>query len=199
MDAKEEFHDQALPVVGSCLAGRIFRAYDDGTLTGIVYRQPWTNGVNTAICPYAGRALTDPRPRVPDGWRNSLYGGSFHGHSAHERRSPHQPGGLKCSCGFWCFHRLDMSAEWISLVGAGAVVGLVWAHGVMTRGTKGYRAQHATIAALVTPNWANDRPARNDPRILTPSDVWANVLARYDAPTFPTLDAAVEAVTSRAA
>ena len=198
MDAKEEFHDQALLVVGSCLAGRLFRACDDGVLTGLVYRQPWTNGANTAICPYVGLAPEAGSPRTPIGWRQSVYGAAFHGHAAHERRTPHQPGGLKCSCGFWAFHQLDMSAEWISLARTNAVVGLIWAHGVMTRGTKGYRAQHATIAALVTPDWAHTEPVEAEPTI-PPRDVWANVVNHYDVPVFSTLDAAVAGVKSRRA
>lgn len=193
MDVKEEFHSEPLLVVGRCLAGRVFRAHSDGVLTGLVYRQPWAPGINEAMCPYStGQAY------APDHWREPGIGHSyFYGHEGHKRSTPHKPGAMKCSCGFWLYHDLAMSAEWAKASGGCGVVGLVHATGTMTRGTKGYRAQRAQIIALVAPLWAGwDDPAEDEPAAPSAS-WWDNVVDLYRVPIYTTLDAAVVGVKSR--
>lgn len=188
-DNRDEFHDGAIPVVGSCTAGRVWKVEPDGILRGVTYGQPWTATGNTAICPYIG-VPRDERPHPPETWRNhGWYPTFFYPHGGGKSRDkPHKPGAMGCSCGYWVYHDLTLSATWASTANlhrAPYVVGLVHAYGNMTRGSKGYRAEHADIAALITPGWAGD-------------DLWEKVATLYPVPCFDTIEAAATAVRSAA-
>lgn len=156
----DQFHNDALPVVGQVLAGRSWRAYSDGVLTGVTYGHEWTVTGNAATCPYIG--VSGPLAggeNVPAAWRNTdmLYP---HGKALTMR---HKPGAMGCACGFWMYHDLSHSADWAHIYQLRpTVTGLVQGWGTMTRGTKGYRAQFAAILALVEPTWAQQTDRKVD-------------------------------------
>lgn len=195
MGIVDEFRRQPIPVVGSCTAGRVWRAWEDGVLTGLTYAHPWVTTRNVAYCPYIGtdvdasrQSSWDQPDALPDNWRN--HDVSLYPHGAVNTKR-HKPGSLGCACGWWMYHDLSMSASWQSVYRTRlTVVGIVHAYGAMTRGTKGYRAQYADIAAFVEPAWS---------RLFTPDDpqpalVWERVVDTYPhVPVYPTLRAATEA------
>lgn len=205
-DVNAEFHAEATPVVGSCIAGRSWRAYRDGTLTGVTYGQPWQATGNEAICPYVGLDKGQSAS-TPDHWR---HGGTFYRHG-HAKSGRHTPGSAGCSCGYWCYHDLAESASWEPPPSLLGVVGVVHVYGVMTRGTKGYRAQRADISALVRPSWADAREPLHSTTYYSPlswdcddsddgpipADVWSAVTAAYPVPVHPSIEAALRAIHGR--
>src|SRR5690606_16861630 len=127
-DLHEEFFDDSLQVVGDCLAARVWRAEDDGVLTGVTFRQPWVEGENTAFCVYSG---SHPREALvfPESWRRT----SWHPpHVAPNQRSRHRPGFRSCSCGFFAYHDGDKGSQWSNAAGRHAsVVGIVQVYGLL--------------------------------------------------------------------
>lgn len=194
MDIQGEFHTNAIPVVGSCVAGRSWRAYPDGVLTGVTYSAPWTTTGNTAWCPFIGGEPGDT-VKQPEDWRNTGYMSTFNV-TKNNQVKRHAPGSLNCTCGFWCYSDLSMSETWATHMLA--VVGVVNVWGVMTRGTKGYRAQHADIAALVRPEWADELGQLDmyGDRIAHP-EVWDAVVDRYSVPVYSSLTDAMRSIHGR--
>ena len=212
-DVRKDFHDDTLLVVGSCIAGRSWRAYPDGTLTGVTYGQTWKTTGNEAYCPYVGLEKGSSAA-IPGGWR---HGGMFYPHGRTNPRK-HRPGGIGCSCGYWCYHDLAASASWKPAGLLLGVVGVVHAYGLMTRGSKGYRAQFADIAALVRPDWADRRemPEAVVAAVIaswssvwswseeppapetTLADVWALVTDRYPVPVYESIESAMAGIHGKA-
>lgn len=197
MSIHEEFLRGAIPVVGTVRGARVFRAQEDGHLTGVTFRQPWVAGENVAVCVFA-EADDEEGARFPEGWASP---GDYRTPPAvgQSRTDPHVPGSLGCSCGFWSYHQGDGMA-WATCTGVDrAVPGVVHVYGRMTRGSLGFRSEKARLVALVVPRWADVPP----PRIaagITDEAVekvwaawrrrhvegaarWAAVVARY--PTLP--------------
>lgn len=195
MSVQEEFHDGALVVIGSCYGGRSWRVHPDGALTGITYGQVWQVARNSAHCPFVGHSVGE-RLDQPDDWRTGGYAHTWNVSSVTSRTTPHTPGALGCTCGYWSYHDLSLSSSWSHNIAT--VTGVIQAYGLMTRGSKGYRSQHADIVALVEPGWAHS----SDPLgygDLTGSTVWERVAARYPVSTFATVSGAMAAIHGRAA
>lgn len=194
MGTVDEFHRDTVLVMGTVLAGRAWRVWPDGLLTGVTYTQPWTVRGNTAMCPYGGR---EHPAGVPEDW--PIGGGSFCAHAGQKKAAKHRPGDAGCSCGWWSYVDLSLTSEWLYATSSRGVTGLIKAHGLCTRGTKGYRSERADILALVEPPWASHPKwttthSRSD--WPAPPDLWEAVLDRYPVPAFPTLAAASAVVRS---
>lgn len=187
MGTQDEFFTEPRAVVGACVAGRTWRVWPDGVLTGVSYWQEWAVRGNVAHCPYVGQEPTRLRSSIPhpESWRGGVGVGFIsHGPSTARR---HKPGALGCSCGWWAYHDLTLSASWAMKSTANKVVGVVQVYGLMTRGTKGYRSQFADILALVTPDWSDLEDG-------TSPELWERVAARYPVPCFPSIEEASAAV-----
>lgn len=134
-----EFNDR--PFTAGTITGlRGFLVTDDGDLTGIVHQTPWTPGENVAVHhinyddPFGFSDITVPR---------------------------HEVAGINCRCGFYAYcnggndyHRQTM--------GAITVQGIVEGYGLVTVGTRGFRASKARLAAIVLPPFEEpkQRPLR---------------------------------------
>ena len=212
VDIHREFLDDSTTLVyGKGRAGRVWRVRPDAVLTGVTFPQPWTSGVNEAVCVWSDCADEDA-VQLPAEWHRP--GSPMR--VAGIRTDRHLPGSARCTCGFWSYHSGDMLAwatGWDS--DDHRVGGVVEVHGRMTRASRGWRTRYARIVALVAPVWAAPpRPvppsggpafayswlaylnsaANHERRSREGAALWARVQERYaDVPTYPNLAAALEA------
>lgn len=94
---------------------------------------PWHKGENTAICA-----------------RNGMDFLQLLGEMREPAEAGHTPAPLNCTCGFYA--RWGHGGSTLHGIG-GSVVGVVEMHGLCTVGTRGVRAQKATVLALgINPN-----------------------------------------------
>ncbi len=109
----------ATPAVGEIRAVRTFRVERTGTLLPLAAREPWRDGVNSAVCaPPAGRPDAGGRHRAPD---------------------------PDCRCGFYAYGAAAVDPPRGELRYVQAVVAC-W--GRVVAGTRGIRSEHARIEAL---------------------------------------------------
>lgn len=167
--------------VGEVVGARTFLADQDGNLMGVILKKHWNPGVNIAECwrptgwavPGVGVSTTTPREKkerrytgrmtvisgqempeeefVPLGWSWTVDG--VEGYSQ-EKPAPVYGNNdrahdlTSCSCGLHGY-------MWGSLNFAyspDAISGIVKAFGQVRMGERGFRATHATIAALYVPD-----------------------------------------------
>lgn len=184
----DEFFDDAIPVVGTVRGARVWRVEDDGVLTGVTYRQPWTQGENVAHCVFSA-AGKDGQAEYPEHWYRAKWNPTVV--SSNVRRDKHHPGALGCTCGFFSYHEGD-GMEWAATAGYDRHVGgVVHVYGRMTRGSKGFRAEKARIVALTVPRWSDlAYGGRDDPEVFERRRAegivrWEAVRTRYpDVPVY---------------
>jgi hypothetical protein len=141
-------YDGFEPHVGEVQAVRTFRIGPGGTLYALFSDLAWADGTNTAAC----RAS---RP-------------------ASARADPHPVPDPDCSCGFYAYATAESAAEYPHTRHVLAVVSC-WGH--IIAGTRGLRAEHASIDAI----WMS---------ATVPPDLAAQVSQRYPSvSTYPDLAA----------
>lgn len=118
----------------SLVAGTIngIRSWDllpDGTLEGVTIPYHWTPGLNHAVC--AKRAQPQIWIKPPTA----------------QELAPHDVAAASCSCGFYAYTTADHG----EYSGPVRVTGIIAASGLVTLGSKGFRAANAQIIALVRP------------------------------------------------
>lgn len=172
MSVHEDFHADPRPLVADSITGvRSFSVDKLGRLTGVTHKKVWRPGVNTATCPTATvkvkAAKAEKKPgtvdltvdadmeafrvalrRATQSFQPLTYGGwSWHTTEERTRTDEHRPGAQGCQCGFWAY--FDGSDEFSS---SDRITAVVRGQGVVTVGSKGFRAEKAEIVALVDPN-----------------------------------------------
>lgn len=172
MSINEDFHADPRPLVADSITGvRSFAVDKLGRLTGVTHTSVWRPGVNTATCPTAavkvkaskaepvpgttGTGMNDAsieaimaavrRASLRSNW--AMYSGGWTlPYENRTRTDEHRPGAAGCQCGFWAY--FDGSDDF---GGEGRITGVVRGQGVVTVGSKGFRAEQAEIVALVDP------------------------------------------------
>lgn len=195
MSAAENIHQDfftnpvtSTPAVGEVYAVRSFSVEPTGHLTGVTYRQRWSRADNTAEC-----HLADDRSERPE-WAPAWSMWSTHQPERYSAKAGHAPGSDGCTCGFYAY--------WTGEDCWGMpqrVTGVIAAWGVVTAGTKGIRAQHARIVALVKPRepWVEQGWFDGTPTVCHRPGVqpltWQRVVERFaDLPIFASLEAALD-------
>lgn len=171
MSVNDDFHDDSRPLLaGDVIGVRSFAVDKLGRLTGVSHRKVWRPGVNTATCPHARarvkaadavEAEREGRRDEPGDWSAAMrsaitrsmnrqilsgYLTSIAWGESAIRTDEHKPGAKGCSCGYWAY--FDGSDDFSS---DGTVTGVVRGEGVVTIGSKGFRAERAELLALVAP------------------------------------------------
>lgn len=156
-----EFSDRPF-VAGSLRGVRAFDVDALGRLVGVAHKQVWRPGENAAEC----RKETATRGRYPIWstlpWLTSLryemvpadankpvslvHAGREAAKLARER-SNHRPGSLSCTCGFYAY--FDTAYDNPYDDSPGRIRALVDGYGVVTVGSRGFRAEKAKIVALI--------------------------------------------------
>jgi hypothetical protein len=153
-----EFSDRPF-VAGSLTGIRSFKIDNLGRLTGVSLTKVWTPGDNTAKC------------YREDYSRGGLFFGPSYGYStvmtpyidpmtgymsvratppvSLVKKPPHQVASLKCECGFWAYFDNDGNPH--HRAGPMSIYGVVEGFGVITVGSRGFRAEKARIKALIIP------------------------------------------------
>jgi hypothetical protein len=148
-----EFSDRPL-VAGSILGLRSFRVTDDGVLTGVMQRQyRFKDGANEAQC-----ANHEINVFIWSAMQRALRANLGLPSPVVEPR-PHQVAGKSCTCGFYAYfdgsndYNLYLVLE--SMVEtrkpASGFTGIIEGTGVVTVGSRGFRAEKARLVALVVP------------------------------------------------
>lgn len=144
-----EFSDRPL-IAGSILGLRSFRVTDDGVLTGVMHQQcRFGPGVNEAIClnvlsRYVSAAMARIM-RKKFGWPDPV-----------ER--PHQAAEKGCTCGFYAYfdgsndYALYWRLERMFHSAPAGFTGIIEGTGLVTVGSRGFRAEKARLVALVVPD-----------------------------------------------
>lgn len=153
-------------VAGSLIGLRSFSVDDDGVLVGPAYPDPFLPGENQAQCyssigwrvqmraferslaRIAGSQIPEPLTLVPS------------------EKKGHQPGGLRCSCGFYAFFDGSNTYELSTRVTA-----IIEGYGVCSVGDRGFRAEKARLVALVG-DVGRARPGRPFHRALDATSDW---------------------------
>ena len=161
-----DFSDRPF-VAGNLTGVRSFRIDSLGRLTGVHFREVWRPGENTATCRMdqtgasAGRHIhitfaafmrtqallsgspIPPAAVLPAGVR-----------AEPKEKEQHRAGVSGCSCGYYAY--FDGSDDHADTV---TVTGLIEAHGLCTVGSRGFRAEKASIVGLIQ---AKARPPLRD-------------------------------------
>lgn len=151
MSISDDFHTDSRPLVADTITGvRSFNVDRLGRLTGVTQKSVWRPGLNEAKCPAnlgpiqraALKAERDMRQRngfaIHTMWGSDKY--------RYVDTPEHTPGSAGCQCGFWAY--FDGSNDYED---SSRVTAIVEGQGVVTVGTKGFRAEKAEIVALVDP------------------------------------------------
>lgn len=185
-----EFSDRPL-VAGSIVGVRSFRLEWRGRLAGVSVPDVWLPGENVAECRkdhgslgYGGvlHQMNITMNRMLYGYRTvtaPLTAGPEPADKPVAEKPPtHRAGDLKCACGFYAYFDNGANPHHHK----GNVVGIIEGYGVVTVGSRGFRAEKATIKALV----------------VKPKRLGAQAIDRLqfnypDVPIFPSKSAALEA------
>jgi hypothetical protein len=157
-----EFSDRPF-VAGSLTGIRSFRIDNLGRLTGVSLTKVWTPGDNTAKCYRMdynrGGSLFASMPSMQsymNQMNQMLYGRGYIEVQEPKpkpvslvKKPPHQVASLKCECGFWAYFDNDDNPHHQG--GPMSIYGIVEGFGVITVGSRGFRAEKARIKALVIP------------------------------------------------
>lgn len=179
-DPKKEFASLgSLPAHSIVYGLREFWIRPDGLLTGVVYRKPWTPGVNRAMCllyTYTGFSAIASAYGVGPDLRVEGYN-TFPDHSMEN-----------CHHGFYAYY--DGSTNYHEAFET--VGGVIRGWGEAVIGTKGFRVQYAEIMGLVfgeEPTRAQRERVRRQYSNIPIFKTSADLLAR-----FPLTDHQVEEV-----
>lgn len=165
MTTRDDFHTDSRPLVADSITGvRSFRVDKLGRLTGVTHTKVWRPGLNTATCPHlpikakataedldaATEAVRAFGQAQPDPYSSSmlraLTGFTIHATERKKVDKGHRPGGFGCECGYWAYF-----ADPDEFSDEHTLTGIVSAQGVVTVGSKGFRAEKAEVVALVEP------------------------------------------------
>ena len=216
MSVTEDFHTDPRPLVAGDITGvRSFAVDKLGRLTGVSHAKVWRPGVNTAECPHARVAVKaadaakaeregdDDGPDM-EAFRRSVHrslmnsywlaGGILRHDPSPVRSDEHRPGSTGCQCGFWAY--FDGSDDFS---GDDRVTGVVRGSGVVTVGTKGFRAERAEVVALVAPDHDEPEPEtdggswwdRLGDHLADPDNTAARFVHEYVAPLLALLGGAL--------
>ena len=167
-----EFSDRPF-VAGSMRGLRSFRIDGLNRLTGVAYKDVWRPGENVGECKRyeevarqckayeerqaAKKAAPDPASRYTvtlggfemPSYYSSMFGGLLGYSDAPPPADPdpHDIGALACQCGFYAYFD-DAGNRWHG-GDQGQMYGVIEAYGVITIGSRGFRAQKAKILGLV--------------------------------------------------
>lgn len=199
MSVNEDFHHDSRPLVAGQITGvRSFAVDKLGRLTGVTHRKVWRPGVNEAHCPTAATAEEQVEEKAKEVDKAEREGGdaityhhlsssmtaaisrqiasaysaspSFTWHVAEPmtRTDEHRPGAKGCGCGFWAY--FDGSDDFSD---DDNVTGIIRGEGVVTVGSKGFRAERAEVVALVDPSdrWAGEPAEDKRPNLW---DRWSD-------------------------
>lgn len=143
-DGVDGFHDEELPqrpfVEGAFVGFRSWRI-DNGRLQSVSYPYVWQQGVNKATC-------------LSSRWTYSCDHKEFKDHLPDHacrksaRCADDDTLGKECGCGFWAY---GSDRQWSAHSTPRVVLGMVWGWGRMVIGELGFRAEYASIAALLMP------------------------------------------------
>lgn len=174
-----EFSDRPF-VAGSLTGIRAFSVDALGRLTGVTHKQVWLPGENIADCRrveygntwgHGGLVTpghlvqsifewTAPRQRV------SLVHAGREAAKKERELASHRPGSLACQCGFYAYFDDAYNNPYDQ---KDRVRGLVEGYGLVTVGSRGFRAEKAKIVALIIST--NRRNALTDRLIANYSGV----------------------------
>lgn len=151
---------------GTVVGLRSFRPGREA-LQGVVRPAPWQAGENLARC-YPNGRLDEPP----------------------SNDEHHRVAGLDCTCGFYAY--FGDANDYSSPMFGGSVTGIIEGYGVVTLGSRGFRAAKARIVALVRPDFLDCGYPDCTCRAPYAAAVTA-MLARYDVPIYDTVDQALTA------
>jgi hypothetical protein len=186
--------------VGSLQGLRAWDVDEFGRLHGVTHREVWRPGGNVSVCKQTVKTPC-PRPSITRGSRpaepehgrkkkrrdtidfevrftpsvpcgDPTCAGTYHYGPASHRFDP------ACQCGFWAYDEASFTPQ-------GEIVGVIDAYGKTTIGTKGFRAERASILAL-------SRRDRND-KPLSRSLTFRLASLYPEVQFFDSLDALIEA------
>lgn len=150
-----EFSDRDF-VAGSLIGTRTWRIDNYGRLAAVTVGAFWTPGVNEAKClkgEYATGGMLSQMITFTLGSGNYLVPSPIYTAApAPEPESApenHMPGSLRCQCGYYAYFTEASNPYHVER--QGVIEGIVEGYGLVTVGTKGFRAQRARIVALVVP------------------------------------------------
>lgn len=86
-----------------------------------------------------------------------------------------------CRCGFGAYHP-DALSKQVPNIESAVVAAVVIGYGRVLPGTKGWRASHARVMALVLPDIATSLTTRLQPTLAAPADVIRETAAQYGVP-----------------
>ena len=168
-----DFSDR--PFVAGVITGlRAFRIDPLGRLTGVVHRDVWTPGENVGVC---HKSATDQTFRafstggyIMDGGRKGKGSGRrgdlYNFYIQHEPPAPlrkHPIASASCECGYYAYfdggndYLSQSSNAWAALYTGGTedraprVGAIVNGYGLVTVGSRGFRAEKAEVIALISP------------------------------------------------
>lgn len=188
-----EFSDRPF-VAGSVFGVRSFRI-DKGALTGVVHRVPWTAQMNEARCidvlasfAAMGMSFETAMHSLVVSMHNLALTLARHNGKVYLRKAPkppahraikerpasHRSGSVECRCGFYAYFDGGFNPHHAE----GQVLGIIEGFGLVSVGSRGFRAEKARIVALVAPaGWTSS---------------WRSVKRNYrNVPVFASLDAAL--------
>ena len=136
---KEGFNSDDRPLVMGSIHGlRTFRITNDGFLSPVVFTDKgfvYKDGVNEARCPYNERKVLDGLLNMGAGLEEP------------ELIPLHRVASKNCSCGFYAYTTPDKEYRFLD-----STPGVIEGSGLVTVGSKGFRAEKAKIVALVKPS-----------------------------------------------
>lgn len=104
---------------------RAFQISPNKKLMGRTVHQEWDTDENVAFC-----ARTNPIPMMTPSWD----------------QSEHRAGSAHCQCGFWAY--FDGSNDYAS---TDSVTAIIAGRGLVTVGSRGFRAERARLLAIIDP------------------------------------------------
>lgn len=152
-----DFSDR--PFVAGVITGlRAFRIDPLGRLTGVVHRDVWTPGENVGVC---HKSATDQTFRAFSTGGYIMDGGRKGKPPAPLRKHP--IASASCECGYYAYfdggndYLSQSSNAWAALYIGGTedraprVGAIVNGYGLVTVGSRGFRAEKAEVIALISP------------------------------------------------
>lgn len=122
--------------LGSLTGIRAFSVSPDNRLCGVVHRLPWTPGENEAVC--------DTQPNT-FAYAMQMITRAINGEADFDPSVPHRVATKPCTCGYYAY----FNGTNVPQHTPGTVLGLIQGYGLVTVGSKGFRAEKARILAVI--------------------------------------------------
>lgn len=166
-------------VAGTVTGQRTWKVDKLGRLTGVSHAEVWKPGVNTGICragsvgSYSAAIAQLVGTMGVSSARRFMAGGYVPSATTEAAvsvkksdtdESKHRVGQVACTCGYYAYFDRGANVYHES----GQVKGVIEGSGVVTVGTRGFRAEHAKIVALVAPK-RDGRPLDRLSRAVKPA------------------------------